>query len=202
MKKTILLCVILFVTVAANAQFYVGGSIGVSVRSLKEDVATTMSGTSLSLSIFPEFGYRFNNRLDMGLSIGYGLEQVPSYAVEGEKNKGTNWEIAPYLRYTLVQFGKFSVLGRGSVYVGGTKTVNQLYPGYDPVETKRSYYGFDIRPVVIYMLSDHIDLLADLNFLSLNLYKEKEKDNSKATRFNFGANAGGAITSIGFRYKF
>ena len=202
MKKPLLLSLILFVTIAANAQFYVGGSVGVGVRSLKEDIATAMTGTSLSLSIFPEFGYRFNNRLDMGLSIGYGLEQVPSYAVEGEKNKGTNWEVAPYLRYNLVQFGKFSVLGRGSVYVGETKTVNHLYPGNDPVETKGSYYGFDIRPVVIYMLSDHIDLLADLNFLSLNLYKDKEKDNSKTTRFNFGANAGGAITSIGFRYKF
>jgi hypothetical protein len=203
MKKTILLCGILFVTVAANAQFYVGGSAGVNVDKYGENVNGYLPGTRTTFSIFPEFGYRLNSKLDIGLSIGYGSSRWPSYAVDGEKDKTTNWEIAPYLRYSLVRFGNLSVFGKAAIHIGEDKSANYSYNDLlVPGKTKISYYGLDIKPVLVYSLSNHFDLLGDLNFLSLSLYRGKEKDADTMTRFNFGANAGDAITSIGFIYKF
>ena len=210
MKKVILLSIIMFVAVAANAQLYVGGSVGVSTSKYKAEGSTDVV-SSASFNIFPDFGYRLNNKLDIGLSFGYGASRNPSSYIGGEEDKSTDWEIAPYLRYNLVRFGKLSVLGRAVVFGGRSKADVYVSGGLGSVKTesKISYYGLDIKPVMTYSLSDRFDLLADLNFLSLSLYQTKKDGSGTTTRFNFGIDSnnivgvgGNTLLTVGFLYKF
>ena len=63
MKKLFLtLVAAMALTFSADAQFYVGGSFGLSVQSTKDQ-------TSSYFSLNPEFGYDFNDKIAAGAAV-------------------------------------------------------------------------------------------------------------------------------------
>ena len=106
-----------------------------------------------------------------------------------------------------MEFGKFSVLGRAAfVVVGGT---SKLFGS----DLKTTGFGLNVTPVLMYNLSNHFALLADLNFLNLTFAQSSSKrDNEKQgsdTTFTFGVDSSNIAQlgsdsglMIGFAYKF
>lgn len=207
MKKILFVVILVCAGMAANAQFYLGGSLGFGIASGKTDGGDKI-GTTLNFSILPDFGYSFNEKWDLGITAGFGMAQ---YKPDGQDaiNKTKSFGVAPYVRYSLVEFGKFKAMLKGEIYF--TSTENPLHDE-NPLEIdypffgKKSNFGLNITPVLGYNLSDHFILLANLNFCSLNFDYEKFKDADAITSFNLGFDTNNLMNTgffqIGFAYIF
>ncbi len=194
MKKILLVVGLICATMVANAQLYVGGSLGFGTSTVKNDDGDKLY-TNTNFSLFPEVGFSLNEKIDLGISVGFGMT---SYKPEGgDKQKTNNWEVAPYIRYSVVEFGKLKVMGKGSLYVKGNE---------DQSETKSTSFGLSVTPVLGYTVSEHFILLANLNFLSLSIDNTKVKDGDSTFGFNLGIDTNNAANTnnfaIGFAYIF
>lgn len=197
MKKVILLMMVAVLGMAtANAQYYLGGSVGFSSNSSKPEGGEKT--TSTAFEIIPEFGYSLTDKLDLGIALGYTSDE------DELDNKVTGFGVNPYVRYSLVSFGNFSVLGKAGL-VFETEKAGDL---------KTTTFGLTVMPMLKYTLSDKFDLLANLNFMRLGFASASAKfDGTKlGTETGFGlgvdtndvANIGGGDVpfTIGFAFKF
>ena len=213
MKKGLLFLGILIFACSANAQIFVGGSVGVGFDNKKNKDGEKIS-QNFNVGLSPEIGYSITSKIDIGLSVGVGFQREKrtyNYWGGGKqvvKNDTLTWNVAPLLQYHFAKWGKFDFVARGVVYFGGEKETNfNSYGGmvYDKKENRYNY-GLSVSPVIHYNLNDHFILLTDLNFLSLNIGGSFIKDVDRDFGFFFGANTGNALNfhrlRIGFIYKF
>lgn len=211
MKKSLLVLALAFVCVLANAQFYVGGSLGANFASVKDDDGNKL-GTISSFSIAPEVGYSITDKIDLGLAFGFGT--MGAKPDGGDKSSTSAWEVAPYMRYSFVEFGKFKVLGKAKLYAQGVGKAEYLAATGEYTE-----FGLNIAPMLTYDISDKFVLFTDLNFLGFGFSYNKVKDDNSTTSFGLNIDAnnvislGGAnldvsdnfvdpLVKIGFAYKF
>jgi hypothetical protein len=195
MKKVFLFALVAVLSIAsASAQAYIGGSLGFLSSSAKPEGGEKI--TSSAFSFAPEVGYSLTEKLDLGIAVAFGSGKSGDL-------KTTGFGVAPYVRYSLVEFGKFSVLGKASL---GIDSETEKDNGY---KTTLTTFGLNVAPVLKYDLSDHFVLLANLNFLGLGFNQTTEKEgDAKLTRTGCGlgidtdnvANVG--ELTIGFAYKF
>lgn len=109
----------LFITLAfiaagffAQAQLYVGGSLGFGTEGGKTiykngGVETTIDAPKmLSFTIAPEIGYMFSDNMGAGVELGFGLGRTKL-----ENNgvtatiKDIAWAVSPYFRYIFAEPG-------------------------------------------------------------------------------------------------
>ena len=92
MKKVLMTLAVAFVAVAANAQVYVGGNVGIaSSKSGNGDNVTTYK-------VLPEVGYNINKDWAVGTTLGWG--KGTPVDIEGESHN--YFTVQPYARYTFV----------------------------------------------------------------------------------------------------
>lgn len=235
MKKVLLLVAMVCMGFFANAQLYVGGGLGVDFGSTKPKEGDKSKDFGFFIS--PEVGYSLNDKMDVGVNLSLGVAKYERDIWDGingafdnlglgdmdldwddvelaKELKLTTWQFAPYFRYSLVEFGKFKVLGKASLYVLGGKGTLVPHTGNIEPEYKITQFGLNVTPMLTYDLSEKFVLFTDLNFLSLGFSSSKMKievgdffsDENTNTGFNLGVDANnaynvGAIT-VGFAYKF
>ncbi|MDY3858379.1 MAG: outer membrane beta-barrel protein [Muribaculaceae bacterium] len=146
MKKLIIAIVALTMGMAANAQAFVGGTLGVDVTHVSTEAGG--SATQTVFQIAPEIGYNINKTWAVGAQVGYGLKSV-----EGESVN--NVRIMPYVRATfasasIVDF--FGELGAGYAY--------QSYEGNDA-----SGFAMELRPGMAINLTPSFALIARTTLL-------------------------------------
>jgi hypothetical protein len=195
MKKLLVIAGFIFAGMAANAQLYVGGAFNMDGSTLKNNDGDKQT-TSFSIGLQPEIGYYLDDRCDIGASLRLEYTGEKTHAND-TKTETNDWRFSPFIRYALIQIGKFEVIERTNVFVGGNK---------DNTGTKRFNAGCGITPVLAYNLNDHFTLQTELNFVSVGLSYSKVKDGGSTTNSFIGFNSDnllnvGGIT-IGFRYKF
>ena len=93
MKKILMSLAVAFVSLAANAQVYVGGNVGIA--SSKEGNADAVT----TYKVLPEIGYNINENWAIGTTVGFGKGNPVS--IEGESRNYVTVE--PYARYTFVR---------------------------------------------------------------------------------------------------
>jgi len=185
--KKILVVVCLFVTgLTANAQFYIGGSAGIDIKSTSYEDGRDASNY-FKMEVYPELGYFVNERLSVGGEVGFGIVSKSSL-----DKTAINLQFNPYVRYAIFQIGKFDVLMKGSI----NPKFNKDY----------AYFGIHIDPILAYNLNDRFVLQANLKFLTFRTYYESDKKVNSTVCFKIGADANnlaslGSLT-IGFIYKF
>ena len=182
MKKVLLILVVAVATFfSANAQVYVGGSLSFQSNTDIEPKS--------SFFINPEIGYYINQKFDVGLDFFF---QTVKYQADV---KGSSWGIAPYARYSFFQFGKFDVIGKGSVG----------FSFYDS-SGKSTNFNFLVSPILAYSLTEKIVLFTQLNCLSLSFVSGSPDGGESWSRFGFGASTNNLVNTsnlpIGFIYKF
>ena len=92
MKKILLSFAVACVSLAASAQGYVGGSVGIaSSKTDGSDAVTTYQ-------FLPEIGVNLDENWSIGTVVGWGKGDPVQY--EGESRN--YFKIAPYARYTFV----------------------------------------------------------------------------------------------------
>ena len=103
MKKIFALALVAMMGLTANAQGYVGGSLGFASESYDGNSETVWS-------IMPEIGYNLNEDWAVGLVVGYG-EGKDKTKVDGRTytDKVKTFAISPYVRYTPVKLDKVNI---------------------------------------------------------------------------------------------
>jgi hypothetical protein len=207
MKRSVLfLLVAVLGALSVSAQVYLGGSLSLSSSTTKTETQET---TLSSVTFAPEVGYSLTHKLDLGFSMPFSLSNNSSgNNVTKSTTQANYYAVVPYIRYSLIEFNKFNVLGKAALLAGGgTSKYGE--------NSKMSFtnFGFSVSPILMYDLSKHFALLANLNFLSLSINysnsKADDTDLGSTTIFNFGIDSNNVAKlgsnsglTIGFAYKF
>lgn len=224
MKKIFAVIVFALVTVnVCNAQFFVGGELGIgaSSRKTKQDQGsgTTVEikqPSSFSLELGPKFGYFFNEKWSIGLILVYNYSQQTVHTTSPkEKTMNHLWGGSPYVRWAFARVKNFSFVAEGMINFRGG--FSKTTPSANDAKTYSFRTGFNIVPVITYDLGRHFVLETRLNFLSIGyafrmdrdvrtVGNEERSDYDFRHNFDFSVNSDnilnvGAIT-IGAVYKF
>ncbi len=220
-KKLFALCAFLMLAVAANAQFYVGGSFGFT--------STTVSGggsdeSGSSFKIVPDLGYRLDDNMSVGVQVGYshGLAAFGSLTVTDIKSammtfagaaadmankdmKLNSFTIAPYLRYSFLHFGKARLFIEA--YVGYNNIKTDSTPSMSSGssvsisgnEATINAFELGVRPGVIFSISEKFDVLCKMGALGYMSAKEKDSD-MKISRFGVDADTYNLLVGMHFHF--
>lgn len=156
-----MIAVMAVAAISANAQYYVGGSLGYNSTKAKTEIAGQSADNTVSaFSIAPEFGYNLDDNLAVGIKLGYAN-------ADGKKN---TWSINPYLRYTYAKAGNFSAFVDGGIayqteHVNGEKNWGNT-----------NTFGIAINPGFSYAVSEKVSLVAHIGDLSYAFGSKKSKD--------------------------
>ena len=93
MKKIVLVCIVAIMATAAQAQIYVGGTLGFSSVKTENSDAELKTTT---IKLLPEIGYELDENWSIGTVVGY------QYSKTGDLKTNT-FTIAPYARYSFLQ---------------------------------------------------------------------------------------------------
>ena len=179
MKKILLAAVVAFSSLAANAQIWVGGSLGAEFSKKDVDGAKTES----TFTISPEVGYTLSDKWDIAVAINTTLED------NGYENL-TTFSVEPYARFTFAQMDNVSFFVDGG-FAFGTKDVMNDITGKKDDQTS---FKVGVRPGVKFAVNEKLGLVAKLGWLGY----ETVKDSHDA----YGLNVSGAALSFGAYYCF
>ena len=184
MKKLFMTLVIAMMAVCAQAQVYLGGTVGIaSIGSQGGDDET-------SFKFLPEIGYNLNNSWAIGTTIGY---RKGTFSMLNNKLSNANdvkaFEISPYARWTFYHSKMVNVfLDMGLGFASGEA---------NHVDFTAFHVGF--QPGVAVNLSKHFTFVGKVGFLG---YEEvnPEGDNNNTHAFGFDVN--GNNVQFGLYYNF
>ena len=143
MKKIILAAFVAVASLSANAQVWLGGSLGFESE---KDANTT-------IEVAPEIGYTIDENWDVAVALGF--ENVSPKHGDSQ----VKFNINPYARYTFYKTGNVGFFLDGGVAV-------EL--GNNNYETK---FGIGIRPGVKFAASDKVTFVASLGGLGYEKQK-------------------------------
>ena len=190
MRKLFVIASLLFAGMTANAQFFMGARFNFNAEQVNSDNGDKLT-TEANFGVFADIGYRLTDKWDIGVEYG-GALGVKENHISDTKTNTANWLFSPYVRYSVIQAGKFELLGKGSLILEGSKTYFQT--------------GIQLTPIVAYNLNERIALQANLNFFSFGLSYNKVKDGNARTNFNLRGNSNNVATlgdiTLGFIFKF
>ena len=191
MKKILLSFAVAFVSLAASAQVYVGGSVGIA--SSKTDGADAVT----TYQFLPEVGYNINGDWAIGTTLGWGKGNP----VEYETGASNYVKVAPYARYTFVRSkyvnafvdGGFGYTHYNSAGVNSVGGVN-----YGPISVNQWEAG--LRPGLAVNLSPKVSFVSHIGFVG---WKSTKADVSGAKASNvWGASLNGNNITFGVYYNF
>jgi hypothetical protein len=140
MKKLFLFALLIVAAISANAQAYLGGSLGVWRNS---DAETT------TVTIAPEVGYNLSEQWAIGVALDYTHGKV-------DKLSANSFAIAPYARFTYYENGMVRLFVDGGFGVSTYK-----YTGSDSVTGEE----IGLKPGISLKLSDKFNFVAKCGFL-------------------------------------
>lgn len=149
MKKILLAIIVATTAVAANAQFWIGGSFGLNF--IKPDYSN--SDVITSLTIAPEVGYKINDKWDVAVALNESF-----IATDGDFYNSFSFE--PYARYTFAKAGIASFFVDGGFGIGVTG-----FEGDDLFDDSRFNFYLGFRPGVNIALSEKVGLVSKLGFI-------------------------------------
>lgn len=157
MKKIVLTMVAACAALTMNAQMYVGGSLGFSSDTDKKNPAAEKTVTIFNLN--PEFGMALDEKMGVGIQLGFGLENKKTEdktatPVTSTKTNATTIQIKPYLRYQVLTFGKANIFVDGGVDFG-MKKEKDMKPSMD--------LGLFVTPGFAFNINETWSIVAKMN---------------------------------------
>ena len=217
MKKILVtLAAIAALSFSANAQYFVGGSIGLSSDGGKytQDNTSVKKTSKFNFTIAPNVGYYFADNFLAGVRFGVALDKTTTPGLTETVKSEFNWAIQPYARYKFGEWNRFGLWGEVNAGIGretGKTTTGSVSENDYPVFN----WAINALPVLTFTINEHLCLETSLNFLNLGYEGSCTKsndsdDNYKETdsSFSFGGDSSNVFGSaigqikIGFTYKF
>ncbi len=199
MKKILLMAAFAVATLSANAQSYVGGTLGFSTSKDK----TAGEKTTTSFVVAPEIGTSLNDKWGIGiaLGVGYNKQKLEHAGVSAETNS-TIINVSPYARYQAIKWGRANIFVDGGILFGMEKA-KDMKAALD--------LGLFVTPGVAFNLNEKWSIVAKANNLfTLGFHKDAVADVSGApdapTSFKAGINTLESFTlgslTFGVYYNF
>jgi long-subunit fatty acid transport protein len=179
MKKIVLVCIVAIMATAAQAQIYVGGTLGFSSVKTENSDAELKTTT---IKLLPEIGYELDENWSIGTVVGY------QYSKTGDLKTNT-FTIAPYARYSFLQSDLIKLFVDGGFGFSTAKV-----KGSDAANS----WNIGLKPGLAIKLSDRFCLVAKYGFLG---YSQDETPMGTKTK-NFGLDLDTDELNFGFHYIF
>ena len=208
--KTGILASLVFFSLSASAQSYIGGSFSFSGSSVRSSASTTIRTCSTTFNVAPDFGWFIGDKWAVGIRPTVGFSNTSNN--EGVQSKNFSLGINPYARYQLLAHNRFGLWAEADPAITFLQSRSQTRDGVWSSNSHSTAYGVDLLPVLTYQLNRHISLETRLNLFSLYLKGMDSENSTSGIRqhsFSGGLYATtkdsvgtlGEIT-IGFLYKF
>ena len=187
MKKLFITLAFVAAACFAQAQFYLGGTIGYESNggtgSMKVDKTTTSINLPKSTEFVfgPSVGFMFADNMGVGLEINYTSKKyIDEGKINGVDYKNTTKEsgfgLTPYFRYVFGDFDPVKLYVDARInYGSGNVKVTSIE---DDVTTegegdKYTTFGIAVVPGIQYNITDNLSLNAQVNLLSLGYVSTK-----------------------------
>ena len=177
MKKIFIIVTIILIVTNVNAQWFLGGEIGISAYNINETVVfvdrnepNTISKTHVGFMLAPKGGYYFNEKFALGLSfyIGSTFAIDALYKDQKYREYSINWGVYPFVRFSVFTYKKVSLVLEVSTGVGSTQTFWKLGDSKTEKGSTTIAIGvFNMTPILSFNLTDHLQMEAGLNFLNI-----------------------------------
>lgn len=184
MKKIVLTALVAVSALCANAQVWVGGSLGFDVVNPEGD-----NNNSTNFSIAPTIGYSLSEKWDIALEFGYKSQSYESDALSTKDN----FYVAPFARYNFAKCGIATFFVDGGFAFGSSEmSVNN--EGEATKYIDKTTFQIGLRPGVKVELSPKVELDAKMGWLGYRSVTDVQ------SRFGFNVNS--EALSFGLTYKF
>ncbi len=175
---------VLMVAICANAQWYVGGTVGIA------SVGTEGGDDKTTFKILPEIGYNLNNKWAIGTVIGYekGTYSMLNSSFANDDNTSA-FTFAPYARWTFLHSRLINVfLDMGFGITSGEAS---------DVDFTAFYTG--VQPGVAVNLNPHLSFVGKFGFLG---YESINPEGPNNNAHSFGFDVNGNNIQFGLYYTF
>lgn len=180
--------VVAMMSLAANAQVYVGGQVGLWRNS---------DANHTNFTLVPEIGYKYSDKLDLGVQIGFTHDY--NGTDEGWANVKTNGVIvSPYARWSFVEYGPVSLFLDGTFGVNSYKSKGEV-DGREVKGDSQVGWQIGVRPGVKVALAKNIDFVATAGFLG---YRDADDNYSSFGEDGFGFSVNATNLNFGMLYTF
>lgn len=197
MKKFIMtLVAAVAMTVSANAQVYLGGSLGIGGSKVNGgDNVTTYQ-------VLPEIGYKFDKDWAIGTVVGFGKatpgELVTNSTLDTENSSRNYVTVQPYVRYTFVHSKYVNVFVDGGF---GYTHLNHAGTGVsDQPQVSYNAWTVGLRPGIEVNLNKKVSFVAHIGFAGYNTIKG-DYDGAKSSDA-WGVKLDGNNVTFGVYYNF
>jgi len=181
MKKLLLASALMLASVAASAQLYVGGTVGLN-RNTSDNVT--------DFTIAPEIGYNYNSNWAFATGIGYTYKYDSGL-------KSNVFQVNPYARYTYFRTGNNLV----SFFLDGGVDLGIGKVSYEDDHSKTAViFGIGVKPGVSFNVTDNFSLVAHFGFLGYYGGNHAAQDAGNPERFGFDFSS--SNLDFGFYYTF
>ena len=187
MNKIMMTLAAVAVAATMNAQGYIGGNLGFNTSKDKTTPGTEVTLTGFNIA--PELGYKLDDKLGVGVVLGFSLNNHKTEVTGQEtiERKVTTFQIKPYLRYQVLTYGKANVFVDGGLNFAMAKT-KDYKAAMD--------LGLFVTPGISYDINDTWTIAAKLNnMFSFGYHKDAVADVEGApdapTDINLGLSTGG-----------
>lgn len=181
MKKFFITAFIALTAMAANAESWIAGSVGI-------DITTPKGGdTETTISVAPEYGYSFNDKWAIGVAL------VDKVTFEADYDVNTV-SIEPFARYTFAKTGIASFFVDGGVGFGCEYALDNEGEMLDDTAWNLSI-GF--KPGIKLDITENLSLVAKLGFFG---YKHDANPDDAVNYF--GLKVDGDALSFGMHWNF
>lgn len=153
MKKVLLTLMALIVSVAVNAQVWIGGSLGFWSNSDAEEYASSVETKSWR-SVLLEVGYNLSEEWAIAAGLEYGYHKFGDF--NGTPIEATHsYSIAPYARYNFIRKGDLKLFLDGGFEIISMGSDEQEY----------TIWNVGIKPGISYSLTEKFSLVAHMGLL-------------------------------------
>ena len=203
MKKIMLMVAMAVATLTANAQVYVGGGLGFSSskKAYVDADGVTEPDAVTSFSILPEIGYKLDDKLSVGIQLGFTTTSFGDIEFEGvdlKDVKSTGFSIAPYARYTFVKWGKVGLFADAQFAYTHTSTKGDYPIGNDNViecEETENEWSLGIIPGLSFDVNEKITLITKVGWLGYSSAKPEYKIGDEKRKYKASSNFGLNLTN-------
>ena len=218
MKKILLTLALAAFAMTANAQWVLGGNIGIDHNNNHTNDYVTGT-TTTNINILPKIGYWLNDNMQIGAQLGWGYTYTRNYAGANDtytSHPQSNIQINPYFRYNVTSWKNFTVFCEAQLNIafGLESKIHSFVNGSEttgfPADQGDAYKALTLRvvPGMNYSFNDKfsMDLYINLASLYCGFFSN---DGIGAHTWGVGCdftaqdlNAHLANFSIGFNYAF
>ena len=170
MKKILVLAIAAFIGVAAHAQIYVGGQVGI------------YHNTDLEmgrLTFLPEAGYCLNENMAVGAVVGFTSDWVTDVSRDG------SFVLSPYFRYSFLEIGPARIFVDAQLQLEFLSSHNLITDTHDT----GTHVGVGVAPGISIPLSENLSFVGHLG--QFGYYNET---------LTFGVNANNVLCGLYYSF--